>query len=169
MERIEAPLSAPVGSAVRPSRRNRQHRARAADALIEVMPTIKRRFVAALPEELREHMVTPHQLDTLCRLSAQGSMSMHDLARCQGIGVSSATALADRLVRQGLVERAPDPDDRRVVRLAATSAAAELIDRFRRARRDGLLAALDGLDDAELDTLTGLLRRVALADHPGED
>ncbi len=48
------------------------------------------------------------------------------------VGLSSAacTALVDRLVAAGLVERAPDPDDRRRVRLLVTGSAKSLGEDF---------------------------------------
>jgi DNA-binding MarR family transcriptional regulator len=88
---------------------------------------------------------------------------MNDLARVQGVSLSSCTALADRLVRHGLVERQTAPADRRVVRLVPTARARSVVERFRAAKRSGALAALSSLDEVEVATLVALMRKMAAA------
>lgn len=75
---------------------------------------------------------------------------------------SYITVLADRLEALGLVNRAPDPDDRRVKRLVLTDVG--------RAKRAELLAAIHsttpallGIDTAERSELVHLLRKLAPA------
>ena len=86
---------------------------------------------------------------------------MAELAQAQRIGLSSATALADRLLRQGLAQRTSDPGDRRVVRLVPTDSALQLVERFAAAKRRTAVHALDSLDDAEAATLLALLGKIA--------
>jgi DNA-binding MarR family transcriptional regulator len=134
-----------------------------AEEFLELMPRLKRRFEAGLPEDLRQELasVTPHQIEALCHLGSDRGATMHDLARAQGCGMSSATSLADRLLKQGLAERVSDAEDRRVVRLVPTEQAATLISRFRASRRRTALEALSALDDEEVRQLIELLRKVA--------
>ena len=93
---------------------------------------MRRRFERELPREVRDEMatVTVHQLESLHHLISSGGLTMNELAAKQCIGLSSATALADRLLRQGLAQRTSDPADRRIVRLVPTHAATELAQRF---------------------------------------
>jgi DNA-binding MarR family transcriptional regulator len=92
-------------------------------------------------------------------------MTMHELAQAQSIGLSSATALADRLLRLGLAQRTSDPDDRRVVRLVPSEGAAALVARFRHAKCASARHALQSLDDDEVATLLALLGKMT-ADAP---
>jgi len=89
------------------------------DRYCELQPQLQRRFNALLHGELREelHAVTDHQRLVLTHLRGR-SVTMRELATKLGVGESAATAVVERLVRQGLVLRCDDPSDRRVVRLA---------------------------------------------------
>jgi DNA-binding MarR family transcriptional regulator len=135
-----------------------------AEQILDLLPRLRRRFEQSCPPELREELatVTVHQLEALRQLCCrQGGMTMAELAASQAIGLSSATALADRLLRQGLAQRTSDPADRRVVRLVPTDAAQQLVERFATAKRRTAVRALDSLDDAEAATLLALLGKIA--------
>jgi len=141
-----------------------------ADRFFSFVPALKRQFQAGLPADLTEELsrVTPHQMEALQALHLLGAAggstmgaTMNELARSQRCAMSTATALADRLIRQGLAERIPDPGDRRVIHIAPTAQGRELTRRFAAVRRDIALRALAPLDDAELTTLITLLDKVA--------
>lgn len=61
------------------------------------------------------------QLDVVRRLRAHGPTPMRRLAEQMNCEASNLTGLVDRLERRGLVERLPDPSDRRVRVLALTA------------------------------------------------
>lgn len=138
-------------------------RDRLAEQILDVLPRLRRRLENAFPPELREELssVTVHQLEALRHLCRDGGMTMAELAQSQGIGLSSATALADRLLRQGLAQRTSDPSDRRVVRLVPTDDALRLVERFGAAKRRTAMQALAALDDGEAATLLTLLGKIA--------
>jgi MarR family transcriptional regulator for hemolysin len=75
----------------------------------------------------------------------------------------------DTLQALGLVERLPDPDDRRVWRVATTDAGRELADRI--ADVDAVLRAelRDGISRADRQTLAGLLLRLQHNLHRSTD
>lgn len=103
--------------------------------------------------------VTLHQLGALRQLEA-GPLAMHELARRLGVGASSATQLVDRLMNHGLVERIPDPGDRRLLRVSLTPSAAQAVKEFKEHRRHQLTALLAPLTDAELQTFVDLAERM---------
>jgi DNA-binding MarR family transcriptional regulator len=133
------------------------------EQLLEIVPRLRRRFEQSWPPELREELstVTMHQVEALRHLSESGGMTMAELAHAQHIGLSSATALADRLLRQGLAQRTSDPSDRRVVRVVPTDAALRLVERFGAARHRVATHTIDALDDDEVATLVALLTKIA--------
>lgn len=140
-----------------------------ADEFIASMKAFKRRLEHAVSYQALEDVegVTSYQLEALVWLmSSPGGIPMNDLARAQGVGLSSGTALADRLVRHGLAVRSSDPADRRVVRLAATERAKSIVERFQAERRAQLMELMAALDDEELATLTRLMRTMAQAAQP---
>ena len=141
-------------------------RSRLAVELIELMPGLKKTFQAGIPDPVREELahVTAHQMEALGLLmqlrGKDGGASMQEVARMQGCALSTATALVDRLIRQGLAERSADVEDRRVVKIVPTERARELLEMFLESRRRIALLALEPLDDDEAATLIRLLRKM---------
>ncbi|HKR99511.1 MAG TPA: MarR family transcriptional regulator [Candidatus Dormibacteraeota bacterium] len=142
-------------------------RAALAADLLSVLPALKRTFQSGIPKELRDELanVTTHQLEALGLLmqlrGTEGGATMQEVARIQGCALSTATALADRLIGHGLAERVTDLEDRRVVKIRPTDRAGELLQKFFDSRRQIALAALSPLSDEEAATLIRLLRQVA--------
>jgi len=68
--------------------------------------------------------------------------------------------LLDKLEAAGLVERRPDPADRRVRRLFLTEATGPLLEQLQGLASETREAALAGLTDAERQQLTDLLMKV---------
>ena len=138
-------------------------RERLAEALLDALAAFKYRIAAQLPEDVREQLAgtTPHQCEALLALVRTGGATMNELASAQGIRMSSCTALVDRLLRNGLVERASDPSDRRVVRVVPTERARTFAERFWEARRRTALELLDALSDQEAETFIELTQRIA--------
>ena len=79
---------------------------------------------------------------------------------------SGATKRLDRLERAGLVERGPDPGDRRGVIITLTEAGHELIDRVTEAHMANEARLLDGLGAREREQLADLLRKLGLSLPP---
>lgn len=106
--------------------------------------------------------IAPHQLSVIVRL-AQSSYSSGELAAIERVSAPSMSRTIGKLVDLGLVERAPDSDDGRVVRLSLTRAGQEQLEEHR-ARRDAWMTGLlDGLTEEERELLaraSELLNRV---------
>ena len=70
--------------------------------------------------------LAPVQARALHELDVDPPISMRELAERLNSDPSNVTGLIDRLEARGLVERRPDPKDRRVKGLALTSAGARM-------------------------------------------
>jgi DNA-binding MarR family transcriptional regulator len=68
--------------------------------------------------------------------------------------------LLDKLEAAGLVERRPDPNDRRVRRLHLTAATGPLLTQLQALAAEARETALAGLTDGERQQLTDLLMKV---------
>ena len=66
----------------------------------------------------------------------------------------------DRMQSAGLIERRPDPGDRRANRLFLTAAARPLVAEFRTVGSQCLSEALDGIDESEIETVIDVLTRM---------
>lgn len=86
-----------------------------------------RRLTAAMDAELRERTgMDLDEYDVLHQLRrAEQPVRMSDLAHRVLITRPTVTRLVDRLVEQGLVERSPDPTDRRAVLVALSPSGRE--------------------------------------------
>jgi DNA-binding MarR family transcriptional regulator len=91
---------------------------------------------------------------------ARRPSNMLGLGTVLRLGKSTMTGVVARMESAGLVERSPDPDDRRHHIVTPTDRGAELAQRVERDLRERVVALLDGLDPVERATLAGLLSRV---------
>lgn len=77
---------------------------------------------------------------------------------------SDTTRLVDRLVKAGLVERVPSPEDRRIVRVRATAEGRERFGRLTARVREFHRRQWAVLGRDELQTLNGLLKKALWAE-----
>jgi DNA-binding MarR family transcriptional regulator len=144
---------------------------------------LKRQLVAQLVESSRllrnyiDHRAkgrgtTRAQWIVLFRLRQQEGLSQVDLADVLELQPISLVRLLDRLVEHGLLERRPDPRDRRANRLFLTPGGRQLVDDLD-SLRDSI--ATDVLQDipaaaieASLETLHDIKERIkGFAEPPG--
>jgi MarR family transcriptional regulator, organic hydroperoxide resistance regulator len=97
--------------------------------------------------------LTIPQLKSLIFMIDNGDCNFKKLASALKVTPSNLTGVIDRLVEQGLVTRAENPDDRRVILLNATRKGEALIVGLRERRTNHLSKALDNLTDDELETV----------------
>jgi DNA-binding MarR family transcriptional regulator len=100
------------------------------------------------------------QWRTLARLSLQEGVNQATLAESLEIQPITLTRLIDRLQSAGLVERRPDPADRRAVRLYLTAQAQPLIQRMQALAAETREEAMKGLSAEARRTLTDGLRHM---------
>lgn len=67
---------------------------------------------------------------TLVHIARAGAVRQTDLAERMGVEAMTVTGFLDRLEAKGLVERMPDPSDRRAKRVLLTDAAEQLLDKI---------------------------------------
>jgi DNA-binding MarR family transcriptional regulator len=103
--------------------------------------------------EFTEVGITMAQAKVLYVVMAAGELRMSELAARLGIGSSSASGLADRLVELGLLRRHDDIADRRQVVVTTTPEAEALLERFRELNQRQLRELLGQLDPDELEAV----------------
>ena len=123
----------------------------AVDAVVEHYEALMHRLIADHATDFTEVGITMSQAKVLYVVMAAGELRMSELAARLGIGSSSASGLADRLVELELLTRHDDP------RTAARSSsrrrpkATALMERFRELNQRQLRELLARLDPDELD------------------
>ncbi|MFG2605560.1 MarR family winged helix-turn-helix transcriptional regulator [Streptomyces sp. NPDC048514] len=126
--------------------------------VVELIGDVVARFYADYEKAAGEHTLTGPQARLLSLLSLE-PLPMRKLAHKLRCEPSNVTGIVDRLESRGLVERRPDPADRRVKVAAATEEGL----RVARDLREGLHFArepLAGLSADERRSLRDLLRRM---------
>jgi MarR family transcriptional regulator for hemolysin len=144
---------------------------------------LKRQLIAQLVESSRllrnyiDHRAkgrgtTRAQWIVLFRLRQQEGLSQVDLADVLELQPISLVRLLDRLVEHGLLERRPDPKDRRANRLFLTRAGRQLVDDLDSLRDAIATDVLREIPDTAIATSLGTLRDIkdrikGLGEHPG--
>jgi DNA-binding MarR family transcriptional regulator len=106
------------------------------------------------------------EYDVLSALRRQGApfqMPATELARESLLSSGAMTNRIDRLEDRGLVEREPDPDDRRGVLVELTEAGRALVDKAIEARLGVANAQLANLTGRERRAISSGLRKIHLA------
>jgi len=131
------------------------------------------RLLAAVDRALRHHHISRAGREALAVLEGAGQpLSPTTLAQRLIVTTASVTSLLDTLEGRGLVERRPDPADRRRLLVAITDDGLALVDQFlpevvalqtavmaqlsepQRRQLVKLLATVrDGLDDLDIDAV----------------
>jgi MarR family transcriptional regulator for hemolysin len=138
--------------------------------MVKLVLTV-RGFRGQLDERLRRIGHSVSRMETLAAImNMPDPKSQSDVARRLRVEGATVTRMIDILSREGLVERAPDPGDRRVNLLTITpvgeTVLAEIFDVYDNLRGH-VLAGLDEADRNEMHRLLDLI--LAAIDNPPAD
>lgn len=103
------------------------------------------------------------QLRALYVIAYEEGLKMHDVSQKLEIKLPAMSQVVDRLVKRGMVERRPDPDDRRAVRLHLTESARVIMADSNAERQARLDATADHLDVRDIDKVIEGLKILANA------
>lgn len=126
--------------------------------VVELIGTVVARYHEEYEDAAAEHTLTGAQARLLGLLSL-GPLPMRQLAQKLRCEPSNVTGIVDRLETRGLVERRPDPNDRRV-KLAAVTTEGRKVARSLRDSLDFAREPLAGLSAEQRESLRDLLRRM---------
>jgi len=104
--------------------------------------------------------MTATQRIALFEVGEGGSLRLNDLADRMGVSAPTASRSVDALHELGLVERVPDPDDRRALRIDLSAAGKELLAERKAKAEQAFAPAVAALSDAERAAFSQLLRRM---------
>jgi len=113
--------------------------------------------------------VTIAQLKSLFFISSQGKTNLMNLAAALKVTPTNMTGIIDRLVKQGLVSRTENTNDRRMLVLCLTGKGEELIARLREKRRGYMKDVLAYMSIDELITLEQGLNSMIKANKIDEE
>ncbi|MBI4317301.1 MAG: MarR family transcriptional regulator [Chloroflexi bacterium] len=119
-----------------------------AERFLRVVPQVLRLLAWQAREDVPAERLTLPQFKILSRL-VEGQCLPSELARSFDVSLPTMTVTVDTLVRRGMVDRRPHPDDRRMVRLAVTSQGRSALARFRERAVARLAKVISRLESRE--------------------
>jgi DNA-binding MarR family transcriptional regulator len=131
------------------------------EPLSEAFWAVARRLREMSQEALAPWDISPSQLRALRVLKRYGTMRLSELSDRLHIAARSATEVVDALESHGLVQRRPDPADRRATLVEVTGHGATILDSIRAARgaeAERVFGRLSAADRAELGRILRALQ-----------
>ena len=128
--------------------------------IMEMMPQIMRALVSRERNELARGNITIPQMLALDALLRTDRMKMTDVARALSVKLSSATVLVDRLLKQGMLKRARDERDRRLVWVQITLKGRRVISQVHEEKQRCAKDVFQVLSPGEREEYLRILRKI---------
>ncbi len=119
-----------------------------------------RRYVLRFEARAREISLTLPQCKALVRLEKNQGVSQARLAELAEVDAMTMVRILDRMEADGLLERRPDPSDRRARCLYLTAKARPLLDEIWRLSEATRAETFAGIGKAERETFMDVLERL---------
>jgi DNA-binding MarR family transcriptional regulator len=137
------------------------------ESLSEAFWGVARQLRHLSRETLEPWQVTPGQSRAIDVLTRHGVMRLSELADHLRIVPRSTTEVVDSLEERGLVERRPDPNDRRATLVALTRGGTKVGAAIRSARDAETERFFGGLSKSDRDHLARILGKLRRQPSPG--
>jgi len=134
------------------------------DAIAALISEVRANINRFLVGELKRHGVeglVPSHGAILFHLFAKGNVGMKELAAAVRRDKSTVTALVGKLIAHGYVEKTPDSEDQRRVRVALTDKGQAFRPAFEAISRHLLARAWNGIDASEQQEVVRILQKIA--------
>ena len=128
------------------------------ESLSEAFWSVARRLRETSQETLAPWDITPAQLRALRVLRRHGQMRLSELSDYLHIAARSTTEVADALESRGLINRQPDPGDRRATLVELTEHGAGVLDAIHAARGSEAERVFGKLSETDRTDLARILR-----------
>src|SRR3954465_7981398 len=125
------------------------------ELLMGVARALRRRWASGLGPDL-----SPHDARALRVIGHHGPTRLGVVADHLRIAARSATDVVDRLESRGLVQRSPDPADRRAMTVSLTPQGTSVLADVDEARRSGAEEFFGTLSERERSSLAAILTRL---------
>ena len=130
------------------------------EALLQNMEAIGKAMMNRKVETLQADMPTHAQLGVLLMVNYQGPHSIKSLAEKFRMTSSAATQLVNGLVKNGLLSRVEDEQDRRKIAVGMTQKGKRLLEATKKQREKNMLKIFEPLSDVELVQLEKIQRKI---------
>ena len=136
---------------------------RVTEDLVSVPPVIFRivrnKFIRASLTDIGAD-ITPHHFEIIRLLMEEGTMHVAEIGQRLEIARAQMTQLIEKLADLDIVERRPDPNDRRITNIALTQQGISLLEEHKHIVEEAVREMLAFLSDKELEELSDSLRKL---------
>ena len=132
---------------------------------LDALTDLAERFSAIFESGARDLGLTPQRARLIYELRLRGGMRQRALAEATGMSTQQLAVMVDALVGLGLVERRPDPSDRRAVLVELTVQGQDAAAAIHEVRARVGERLLGDLSSEELRTIQDLATRLAARTH----
>lgn len=123
------------------------------DELMSVLVGLRRRVRRRLRPEAPGPKLRGAQVELLRAVEEQSGIGVRGAAETLHLAPNSVSTLVNQLVAMGMLERHPDPDDRRAAQLQLTDLAEHRLAYWRKARSELVGAGVAQLPEADQEAL----------------
>lgn len=116
--------------------------------------------------------IGPAQASALSVLVFGGPLSLNELAAAEQVKPPTMSRIVEALVREGLVNREANQEDRRSITISSTEKGTRIMHEGRNRREKRLIKLLSDLDPREVKCLgeaSAILSKILREDHPEQD
>jgi DNA-binding MarR family transcriptional regulator len=128
----------------------------AATEALAALRVASHNFRTMMDRWLERHDMSEGRLAVLWRLRVKGSMTLGELAESLDVSPRNINGLVDHLEQDSLVERFPDPDDRRAVQVRLAPAGKLKLSQVKKEMGSSRYGVVAGFTDEELSQLRHL-------------
>ena len=131
-----------------------------ASEVLKIMPLMVREFARRENNDLTRGKISCPQMVALHHAVQHQKITVSEIAKLLNINKSSASVLVGRLVRQKLMARSQDKNDRRVVWVSITSRGRQVVSQIMNQKHRSLKAIFGRLTEKERDQYLSALLKV---------
>lgn len=133
---------------------------RFADKVTELIPVIMREYVKHQVDEFDKLKITMPQFFVLDLVGRQGEAKMSDLAKFINVTTAAMTGIVERLVKNGYVLRAYEPEDRRIIKIKLTPKGAKVLKDMIQKRKEITIKIFGSISQEEREEYLKILTHV---------
>jgi DNA-binding MarR family transcriptional regulator len=119
------------------------------------------RHTAIFQDRIGDPQLTPLQFAALVKLRDLGEVSQNQLGRLTAMDAATMQGVIKRLATRGLIERRPDPDDRRRLILSLSTEGRRMVDTLISRGVEITALTLEPLSAAEQKAFLSLLAKIS--------
>jgi DNA-binding MarR family transcriptional regulator len=112
-------------------------------------------------KEMRGLEITLTQMQMLLLINSLSGCKMSDLSEALGVTMGNVTSMIDRLIKEDLVKRCEDDNDRRIVRIELTKNGKDTVKTILGNRKTGLSRIFKNVNESDKAALLNIMERIA--------